>query len=136
MYDGNTARINVAFFPEQQKNVMMKAFGIKLIEDFNNENYSKFFAIERIVLDSAYHTLEVSLFDPQRQKMINKVEKAFLICTKTFSHGWVITLELNPVLNQHFLCEAGLRFHSNFGSVHHYSVYERLKEVVLTLQRK
>ena len=129
--------LNVALFPEQQKNAMMKVIGIKLIEDFNNENYSKLFAIDRVILNPECHILEIAFFDSQSQKMINKVEKAFLICTKTFSQGWVMTLEFNPVLNARILCVAGLGgFHSNFGKVPDNNIYERLNEVILTFQGK
>ena len=128
--------LNAAFFPEQQKNAMMKAIGTKHIEDFNDENYSKLYAIERVNLDPEYHILEIAFFNSQSQNMINKVEKVFLTCTKSFSHGRVITLEFNPLLNEHLLCEAGLgNLHANFGTVSNNNVYERLKEIIKHLRR-
>lgn len=123
--------LNLAFFPEQQKNSMLKIVGMKLADDFNNENYSKLFVIELVNIDSAYHVLEMSFPAYRNQKEHIKVEKVYLICSKDFSKGKVITLESNPVTNGKFLCEVGLSGKRiNYGPVENNDIYGKLKAVL------
>jgi len=121
---------NAAFFPEQQKNTLMNVIGVTLVKDFIDENYSKLFTISLVNPDAKFYMLEIDFTDTDCQKMLNKVNKVFLICSMDFSHGQVFTLEYNQFLNQKFLCEVGENgLHNNFGIVTSSDVYTRLKEI-------
>jgi hypothetical protein len=123
--------LNAVIFPEQRKDAMAKAAGMKLADDFVDENYWELFAVERVNIDTEHRIFEIEFPDFESQKMINKVEKVFLVCASNFSQGNVITLESNPVTNMRHLCEAGPDgIHSNFGPVIDNEVYGRLKEII------
>jgi len=123
--------MNLMLFPEQQNNPMLKVLGMKLIDDFNNENYSKLFAFERINIGSGHHILEVDFPDYKNQKELVKVEKVYLVSSKDHSKGRVITLESNLVTEDQCLCEVfsnGNR--SNFGPVNYDNVHKELRRIL------
>ena len=123
--------MNLMFFPEQQNDPMLKIVGMKLINDFNNENYSKLFTIDRLNVGTDHNILEMNFLDFENQKELVKAEKVFLVSSKNHSKGRVITLESNPITNDHCLCEVfsnGNR--SNFGSINLDDVNDGLKRIL------
>lgn len=92
------------------------------------------FALKRINLDIEYLIYELTPFEPERQQMLNKVEKVFLTCTKNFSQRKVIALErggMLPVSKSYFMCEAALNGkHINYGPVLYENAYAALKKII------
>jgi len=123
--------MNLVFFPDQQNNAVLKIIGMKLVEDFNNENYLKLFSIDRINFDSRHLILKIEFPDYSNQKELVKVERVFLVCTVDFSQGKVITIESNPIMEGKHVCEVksnGDRY--NFGTVQENEIYDKLKSII------
>jgi len=110
--------MNATFFPEQQNNALMKIIGLKMIDDYNNENYSKLFVIDRVDLDDEHHVFEVEFLMYLNQNLAVKVEKVFFECTTGFSQGKVIALESSAFSDDKILCQVGHNENrTNFGSI-------------------
>jgi len=123
--------LNATFFPDQQNNPLMKVIGLKLIGDFNDENYSKMFVINRVSLKPGYHILEVDFLMYENQKIMAKVEKVYLVCTLDYLQGKVITLESSSTSEHRFLCATspdGKRV--NYGAIENNDVNTRLIEII------